>query len=90
MTEELISVIEIAKAHGKHRQTIHRILKRLGVETTKMQSSEARGQLADGDRRHPQIDVASEKLPVSTPVERNTAKFPRFPRRHSAFPPFQR
>lgn len=46
MTDELISVIEIAKTHGKHRQTIHRILKRLGVETTKMQSSEARGQLA--------------------------------------------
>lgn len=46
MADELISVIEIAKIHRKYRQSVHRVLQRLGVETTKMKSTEARGQLA--------------------------------------------
>ena len=46
MSDELISVMEIAKTHGKHRQSIHKLLRRLGIETTKINTEESRGQLA--------------------------------------------
>ncbi len=46
MKEELISVIEIAKLHGKRPQAIHKIVRRLNIETTKIKSEEARGQTA--------------------------------------------
>ena len=46
MSDELISIMEIAKILGKHRQSVHKIVQRLGLETTKIKSEEARGQLA--------------------------------------------
>ena len=33
MSEDPISVIEVAKYHGKHKQTIFKVLRRLGIET---------------------------------------------------------
>lgn len=46
MPDELISVTEIAKTHARHRSVLHKIIKRLGIETRRIRSEEARGQEA--------------------------------------------
>jgi hypothetical protein len=46
MSDELISVTQIAKAHSRHRSVLHKIIKRLGIETRRIRSEEARGQEA--------------------------------------------
>lgn len=43
---EWISLSEIARLHGKHKSTIHKIVNRLRLETTKQKSDETRGQTA--------------------------------------------
>jgi hypothetical protein len=45
MGDELIAVGDIALEHRKHRQTVFKVLTRLGIETTKQRSSSSRGQL---------------------------------------------
>jgi hypothetical protein len=45
MSEELISVIDAAKQIGKVRQSVFKVLKRLGIETHKLRGPDARGQL---------------------------------------------
>src|SRR5438132_231798 len=45
MDDNLIFVIDVASHHGKRRQTIFKILKRLGIEPTKQRSSSSRNQL---------------------------------------------
>src|SRR6516225_5467594 len=45
MDEELISVRDVAAQHGKRKQTVFRILKRLGIETTKQRSITGKNQL---------------------------------------------
>ena len=45
MTENLISVVDIAEQTGKRRQSIFKILKRLSIEPTKMRSTANGGQL---------------------------------------------
>ena len=42
---QLISIIDIADAHGKRKQSIHKLVKRLGIEVVKMKSNNARGQM---------------------------------------------
>lgn len=44
MSIETISVIDVAKNLGKHKARIFKILRRLGIETVKEKSSNARGQ----------------------------------------------
>jgi hypothetical protein len=44
MDEELISVRDIAAQHGKRKQTVFKILKRLGIETTKRRSASGKNQ----------------------------------------------
>ncbi len=44
MDQQLISIIEIAQTHGKRRQSIHKLVKRLGIEVVKRKSDNARGQ----------------------------------------------
>ncbi len=39
MSEDLISVIDVANHHGKRKQTIFKILKRLGIEARKIRGS---------------------------------------------------
>lgn len=46
MSDEIISVTEIARAHSRHRSVLHKIIKRLGIETRRIRSEEARGQEA--------------------------------------------
>ena len=46
MADDLISVSEIAKAHSRHRSALHKIIKRLGLETRRIRSDEARVQEA--------------------------------------------
>ena len=45
MNDDLISVIDVANHHGKHKQTIFKILKRLGIEQTKRRNSSSKNQL---------------------------------------------
>lgn len=44
MSNELISIIDVAKNLGKQKSHIFKIIGRLGIETVKEKSSEARGQ----------------------------------------------
>lgn len=46
MSNELISVIDVAKNHGKRKSLIFKILAQLGIESIKQKSSAARGQKA--------------------------------------------
>lgn len=45
MSEDLISIIDIASQTGKRKQSIHKIVKRLGIQPTKMRSTAGGGQL---------------------------------------------
>ncbi len=45
MDVDLISVLDVAAQHGKRKQTVFKILKRLGIETTKQRSSAGKNQL---------------------------------------------
>ena len=45
MDENYISVIDVAKAVGKAKQTVFKVLKRLGIESQKMRGPDSRGQL---------------------------------------------
>lgn len=42
--EELISIAEIAEIHGKRRQSLHKIVRRLGLGVVKRKSVKGRGQ----------------------------------------------
>ena len=42
--EELISIIDIAEIHGKRRQSLHKIVSRLGFNVVKKKSDKGRGQ----------------------------------------------
>lgn len=44
MSDELISVINVAASLGKRKQYIFKILGRLGIESIKQKNSDARGQ----------------------------------------------
>lgn len=44
--QELVSIIEIARDNGVRAQTIHKIAKRLGIETVKVSRESSRGQKA--------------------------------------------
>lgn len=39
INDNLISVIDVANYHGRHKQTIFKVLKRLGIETSKKRNS---------------------------------------------------
>jgi hypothetical protein len=43
---DLISVSEIARLHGKHKSAVHKLVARLGLNTSKMKAAELRGQVA--------------------------------------------
>jgi len=45
MDEKYISVIDVAKEVGKAKQTVFKVLKRLGIESRKMRGPDSRGQL---------------------------------------------
>ena len=44
MDPQLISIIDIARAHGKRSQSVHKLVKRLGIEVVKRKNKDARGQ----------------------------------------------
>jgi len=46
MSEDLISIIDVAKQVGKGKQTVFNVLKRLGIEPQKLRGPDSRGQLA--------------------------------------------
>ena len=45
MTDEPVSVVDLASKVGKRKQTIFKVLARLNIQTTKLRSSSSRGQL---------------------------------------------
>lgn len=45
MADDLISVIDLATQHGIHKQTIFKVLSRLGIATTKRRGADNRGQI---------------------------------------------
>jgi hypothetical protein len=45
MSEELISVVDLASQVGKRKQTVFKVLRRLHIEPRKLRSSESSGQL---------------------------------------------
>ena len=45
MDDDLIAVRDVATEHGKRKQTVFKILKRLGIETTKQRSSIGKNQV---------------------------------------------
>ena len=45
MSEDLISVIDVARKTGRRKASIFKVLKRLSIEPTKMRSSASRGQM---------------------------------------------
>ncbi len=45
MSDDLISVIDLANQYGKRKQSIFKILKRLGIEAKKLQGTNNRGQI---------------------------------------------
>jgi len=45
MDEKYISVIDVGKEVGKVKQTVFKVLKRLGIESQKMRGPDSRGQL---------------------------------------------
>ncbi len=45
VSDELISVIDLADQYGKRKQTIFKVLRRLGIETKKLRSANNRGQV---------------------------------------------
>ena len=44
MDKELISISEIARDHNKRRQTVHKIVRRLGLDIVKRKGDGSRGQ----------------------------------------------
>lgn len=44
MSNEIISVIDVAKKLGQHKAHVFKILRRLGIDTVKEKSHDARGQ----------------------------------------------
>ena len=45
MGDDLISVSDVANHHGKRKQTIFKVLKRLGITTSKIRNASSRNQL---------------------------------------------
>ena len=62
MKQDLISVIEIARLHGKHKQSVFKTLRRLGIEQIKAIGEDSRGQLTnfitleDYERVRPELE----------------------------------
>lgn len=46
MSDDVISISEIARTHSRHRSVVHKIIKRLGLETLRLRNDETRGQEA--------------------------------------------
>jgi len=67
----MTSVIELADELGKRKQTIFKIIRRLGIETRKMQDSNRRGAslayVTDGDAKRIQQELLSTSPDKKTP-----------------------
>ena len=46
MNQRLVSITAIARDHNKSRQSLHKLVKRLGIDVVKEHSEDSRGQLA--------------------------------------------
>lgn len=68
MDDDLISVIDVASHHGKQKQTIFKILRRLGIETSKIRNSASKNQFVayitqeDFKRVSEELVVFAERL----------------------------
>ena len=64
--DEVIAVRDIATQHGKRKQTVFKVLKRLGIETTKQRSTNARNQLVAYITREEYVRVRVELDAIGT------------------------
>jgi hypothetical protein len=74
MSDDLISVIDLAKQYGKRKQSIFKILKRLGIEAKKLPGANNRGQviayITNDEARFVVNDFTSERMATMSENER--------------------
>lgn len=75
MSEDLISVIDIANEVGKRKQSVFKILRRLGIETQKLRGPDARGQLSSYISKS-DYKLIKEQLESSTDTDQENAPGP--------------
>jgi hypothetical protein len=79
MSDELISVIDLANQYGKRKQSIFKVLKRLGIEPKKLPGASNRGQIISYITNEESRLVVNELLSGSTASgveEENSELFP--------------
>jgi hypothetical protein len=64
--DEVIAVRDIASQHGKRKQTVFKVLKRLGIETTKQRAAHGRNQLVAYITREDYLRVQVELDTIGT------------------------
>lgn len=67
--DEVIAVRDIAAQHGKRKQTVFKVLKRLGIETTKQRSTNGRNQLVAYITREEYVRLMMELDAIGTREE---------------------
>ena len=81
-TEHLISIIDIARKHGKHRASIHRIVRKLGLNVEKRVGEGTRGQKAS----HITVrDYENHKRQFDTPDSAKSVYASTSPTAHTVF-----
>lgn len=60
MSADDISVIDVSKEIGKRKQTVFKVIRRLGIETKKLRASEAHGQLISYISKDDFSDIKNE------------------------------
>jgi hypothetical protein len=71
MSENLISVADFVQQHSKRKQTVFKIIKRLGIETQKLRSSNHRGQFISYITLEESRLVANELLSLTSQAKSN-------------------
>ncbi len=66
MSDDLISVRDVAAHHGRRKQTIFKILKRLGIDTTKQRSSSGKNQMVAYITQEEFRRLSNEVLTITT------------------------
>ena len=88
MSEELISVADLASQFGKRKQTVFKVLRRLRIEPRKLRSSDRRGQLVSYVTAQESRLVAAELRsagPVSKSGDEVAAPSEALPDEHGVF-----
>ena len=80
-TESLISISDIARSHGRHKEAVHKTVKRLGLNVVKRVGPRTRGQRAshiavqDYETHRQQFDVVIATAGAAVSPEQPAAVF---------------